>query len=100
MIVVLQKEPNGYHEETDVVKNQCMLSDIGPFLLEKRRRVFAPVPERVEVVRSVVPIIVAEAVTLWVMSASYPRERVSHRVTSDRILPLLLGRCVQIHRSV
>ena len=41
-----------------------MFSDIGFFLLKKSDWVFTPVAERVKVMRSVVPIIIAEAVTL------------------------------------
>lgn len=64
VVVVLQEEPNGYHEESDVVEDQRMFSDIGFFLLKKSDWVFTPVAERIKVMRSVVPIIIAEAVTL------------------------------------
>lgn len=64
MVVVLHEEPNGQHEEVDVVEHQGVFIGVGCFLLEERDRVVTPVAKGVEVVRGVVSVVVAEAVTL------------------------------------
>lgn len=64
MIVVLHEEPNGQHEEIDVVEHQGVFIGVGCFLFQERDRVVTPVAKRVEMVRGVVSVVVAEAITL------------------------------------
>jgi len=65
VVVVLHHEPHGDLEVVDVVEHQSLLGRIGILGLEERERVLAPVTERVEVVRCVVAVVVAEPVALF-----------------------------------
>lgn len=69
MRIVLPDEPVGDHEIVDIAEDQRMLAGVAIFLLEKRHRVLAPVTAGVEMVRGVVAIIEAEAITLLLSAA-------------------------------
>jgi hypothetical protein len=68
MHIVLPDEPVGDHEIVDIAEDQRMLGRIAVFLLEKRYRVLAPVTAGIEMVRGVVAVVEAEAVTLVLLA--------------------------------
>lgn len=62
--VVLAQQPDGDHDIIDVAKHQGMLGRVTVLLLQERVGVLAPVTTRVEVVRGVVSVVVAETIAL------------------------------------
>lgn len=67
MHIVLPDEPVGDHEIVDIAEYQRMLARVAVLLLEKRHRVLAPVTAGIEMVRGVVAVVEAEAVTLLLL---------------------------------
>lgn len=68
MHIVLPDEPVGDHEIVDIAEDQCMLARVAVLLLEKGDRVLAPVTAGIEMVRGVVAVVEAEAVTLVLLA--------------------------------
>lgn len=64
MQVVLAQEPVSDHEIVNVAEDEGLFACVARFLVQKAERVIAPVAARVQVVRGVVAVIEAEAVTL------------------------------------
>lgn len=64
MLVIFGQQPEGDHEEVNVVKQDCSLFAVGFALLQKGDGMLAPMPKRIEMVRGVIAIVEAEAVAL------------------------------------
>lgn len=67
-LVVLHQQSNGQHEIINVVEDNGVLVCVCLLRLVERNWVLTPVSKRVEVMRGVVTIVVAEAVALLVVS--------------------------------
>lgn len=65
MLVVLAQQRDGQHEVVDVVEDERVLVRILLLLRQEGDGVVAPMPQRVEMVRGVVAVVVAVAVALW-----------------------------------
>ena len=65
VVVVFHEQADSDHEVVDVVEDQGTLLGVGLLLLQERAGVVAPVPQRVQVVRGVVPVVEAVAVALY-----------------------------------
>ena len=64
MLVILAQQGDSQHEVVDVIEHECMFVGVLRLLREEGDGVVAPVAERVEVMRGVVAVVVAVAVTL------------------------------------
>lgn len=68
VVVVLAHQSHRDHDVVDVAEHEGMLGCIPVLLPQEGEGVVAPVTARVQVVRGVVAVIVAEAVALFIVS--------------------------------
>ena len=64
VVVVAEQEPHRQHQVVDVVEDQRLLPPVRRLVLHEVHRVLPPVPPRVQVMRHVVPVVVAIPVAL------------------------------------
>lgn len=68
VVVVLAHQSHCDHDVVDVAEHEGMLGRIPVLLPQEGHRVVAPVAARVQMVRGVIAVIVAEAVALIIVS--------------------------------
>jgi len=64
VLVVLAQQCDGQHEVVDVVEDQRVLIRVLLLLRQERDGMVTPVAERIEVMRGVIPVVVAVAIAL------------------------------------
>ena len=68
VVVVAEQQAHREHQVVDVVEDQRLLPPVRPLVLHEVHRVLPPVPPRVQVVRHVIPVVVAVSVALLFFS--------------------------------